>query len=446
MSGEKVNRRTAIKVIAGTVVGLAVGTAIGWYAKPVPPPPVAPVTLFVSCGAGARHEFPLKAMAEEYIKRNPHVRIVLDPAPFAEQTRKLHIELAAKSGQYDIFQLNYKFLGSYLAGEQVVKIPIEPAYADDLKADVPASVWKMYVRGDTWWGIPYDCNCQIHYYRKDLLDKAGLKPATTWADVLKIAKQFHNPPEMYGWVGTLGRFWTTDSWLAPFWTFGGSFFKKHTDLYGDPEDATPTINSEAGYKAAELIVELATKYGPPVTFPFGEDSVYGVFGTTGKVVQAPALWGGNVLTNPKLSKFADVTETDLVPADEKQPTKRACAMGGFGLGIAAPGKNVGEAYKFIKFVTAKENHRLVVSSTGQPGRTSALTDPENIKVAKYFKGLSGNLPFAIVRPAIPEYSEIQDIIGVEIDKAITGEQPAKTAIDIANKKIYDLFVKTGRIK
>lgn len=109
MSEEKVDRRTAIKVIAGTVAGLAVGATVGWYAKPTPPPPpppVIPVSLFVSCGAGARHEFPLKAMAEEYTKRNPHVRIVLDPAPFTEQTRKLHIELAAKSGQYDLFQLD----------------------------------------------------------------------------------------------------------------------------------------------------------------------------------------------------------------------------------------------------------------------------------------------------------------------------------------------------
>jgi multiple sugar transport system substrate-binding protein len=169
-------------------------------------------------------------------------------------------------------------------------------------------------------------------------------------------------------------------------------------------------------------------------------------GTLGKAVQGPALWGGNVLTNPQLSKFADVIETDLVPADEREPTRRVTCMGGYGLSIAYPGKNVDEAYKFIKFVTLKENQRLYVANTGQPGRSSALTDPENIKVAKYFKGLSKNLPLAMVRPAIPEYSEIEDIIGVEIDKAITGEQTPRQAMDNANKKIYDLFVKTGRIK
>lgn len=447
MSTEKMDRRTYLKVAAGTVVGLAAGAAIGWYAKPAPPPAVAPVTLVFSTTSGARWEFAQRAVADEYTKAHPNVRVTFDAAPYNDWIRKLTIELTAKSGRYDIALVDYKYLGGYVAGGQVVKMPIEDSYIADIKADVPESIWKMYIRDNTWWCIPTDANCQIHYYRKDLFDKKGLTPAKTWADVLKNAKELHSPPDMYGYAGTLGRFWTTDTFCTIFWTFGGSFFKTQTDPYGDPEDATPTLNSEAGYRTAELMLELVTKYGPPVSFPFDEDAVYGVFGGSGKVAQGPALWGGNVLTNPELSKFADVIAADaLVPADDQEPTRRATCMGGYGVTACYPGTNLDIVYDFLKYLTSKDAMRTYVANTGQPARISALTDPENIKISRYFPGLSLNLPYARVRPAIPEYAQMEDIIGVQLDKAITGEQTARQAMDNTNKQIYDLFVQTGRIK
>ena len=53
----------------------------------------------------------------------------------------------------------------------------------DLYRDKPAKA------GGKLFGLPPDSNCQMQYYRADVFEKAGLKPAETWEDVIENAKE-----------------------------------------------------------------------------------------------------------------------------------------------------------------------------------------------------------------------------------------------------------------
>ncbi|MAC78654.1 MAG: bicyclomycin resistance protein [Rhodobacteraceae bacterium] len=58
----------------------------------------------------------------------------------------------------------------------------------------------MAATDDGWASVPVDGWTQMILYRKDLFEKAGLKPPATYADVLAAIKALHNPPEMFGFV------------------------------------------------------------------------------------------------------------------------------------------------------------------------------------------------------------------------------------------------------
>ena len=48
--------------------------------------------------------------------------------------------------------------------------------------------------------VPVDGWTQMLVYRKDLFEQNGLRPPTTYANVLAAIKKLHNPPSMYGFV------------------------------------------------------------------------------------------------------------------------------------------------------------------------------------------------------------------------------------------------------
>ena len=48
--------------------------------------------------------------------------------------------------------------------------------------------------------VPVDGWTQMVVYRKDLFEKAGLKPPTSFANIEKAVKKLHNPPSVYGFV------------------------------------------------------------------------------------------------------------------------------------------------------------------------------------------------------------------------------------------------------
>ena len=60
-----------------------------------------------------------------------------------------------------------------------------------------------------------------------------------------------------------------------------------------------------------------------------------------------------------------------------------------------------EAAKYISYATSSKIMHKFVANQGQPARSSALNDPENVKVGKYFPTLQKVLAQGHPFPAIP---------------------------------------------
>jgi multiple sugar transport system substrate-binding protein len=116
-------------------------------------------------------------------------------------------------------------------------------------------------------------------------------------------------------------------------------------------------------------------------------------------------------------------------------------------GISSASKNKDETYKLINWLTNKENDKFDAFHGTVACRLSTYRNPEVLAQFPFYtnieKLLSGETR---TTPQIPEYAQVDDIIGVACSKAIAEERSAKAALDDAAAKVEDLMRKAGYYK
>ncbi|MCC7024034.1 MAG: extracellular solute-binding protein, partial [Thermomicrobiales bacterium] len=148
--------------------------------------------------SGQRWELAQKAVYPLFQEKFPDITVEWVVEPEADYSPRTVIELSAKSDKFDILQEDYNFVPQLIAlGALEPLQPYlerDPAYMDDILADVPENVMDLYrdkpaADGGILYGLPPDSNCQLQYYRIDVLEQAGIaKPADTWDDAIEIAR------------------------------------------------------------------------------------------------------------------------------------------------------------------------------------------------------------------------------------------------------------------
>lgn len=104
--------------------------------------------------------------------------------------------------------------------------------------------------------IAFMANAQHLYYRKDILDAAGIAPPTTYEEVIAAGKALEESGAMSNpFVSNFATGWNLgEEFVNMYLGHGGEFFK--------PGTAEPSINNEAGVKALETMKALADLSNP----------------------------------------------------------------------------------------------------------------------------------------------------------------------------------------
>lgn len=113
----------------------------------------------------------------------------------------------------------------------------------------------VVIDGDVM-AIAFMANAQHLVYRKDILDELGIEPPKTYEEMLEAAKMIRDKGIMENPVGgAYASGWNlAQEFNNMFLGFGGEHFK--------PGTAEPSINSEAGVKALEMMKALSEYMNP----------------------------------------------------------------------------------------------------------------------------------------------------------------------------------------
>jgi multiple sugar transport system substrate-binding protein len=159
---------------------------------------------------------------------------------------------------------------------------------------------------------------------------------------------------------------------------------------------------------------------------------------TGLGTLDPVAWIPDALTSADETTRAQLG-TGVSPQGS---VTRAPVMGGLGLTVSAYAQDKSAAAQYVAWFNSRDVQiGKIVQHGGQPCRNSAWA--ANASAKPWFPAVAESLKVAKVRPQIPEWSQIDGEVGVQLSRAFAGEISPQEALDTAQKSVDQIMQDAG---
>jgi multiple sugar transport system substrate-binding protein len=438
----------------------------------------AGVTVNVLTFTGPQIAEPLQRRAPAFATKTG-AKINVTTVPFSDLYQKILTDVSTGTNSYQAFVFDPQWMGDFVTPGFLEDITDRVKADASLKWDDVGPFFRDF--SATYQGkvytIPLDGDFHMVYYRKDLLDKDGLKPPATWDEYIAIATKYQGQDlngdgqKDYGSCIAKARNQQSYWWITS--VAGGAIQTTGTSqgAFFNTDDMKPLVNNEA-FGAALDVYKETTKYGPPNELNLNVGDTRGLF--TGGRCALSMDWGdiGTLAIDKATSKVQDKVGAVITPGwkqvlDRSTGKLVACdattcpnavdgvnhapfaSFGGWSGAINAKvDTNVKDAaYAFLSYMSAPEqsNEDVTIGKTGfNPYRTSQFSDTSmwvkagmSEQAAKdYLGAIQASLqsPNMILDLRIPKTQQYQQVV---LDKALAQFLAGEIDKATAMKQIED---------
>jgi multiple sugar transport system substrate-binding protein len=326
------------------------------------------------------------------------------PESADEQRNQLVQRAEAKSPECDVMGIDVIWTAEF-ANQGWLK-DVSPVIAQRRSEFIPSTLETLHY-GGKYWGLPYNSNAAILYYRSDEVAKAP----TTWEDVYRLAAQ----KKGITYQGASYEGLTCD-FLELLYSAGGKVLSD--------DGKSPAIDSPQTRKVLDFMVS-GIKDGAAsraVVAQMEEES-------RRAFEQGRATFMRNwpyayALGNK--SKIKGKFKITTLPGIDGKPGSGV--LGGTNLAISAYSKNPGGALAVINYFTSEVGQRLIGEGATPPATTAAYKEPSVRKAI----GLPDEIQHAVAqakpRPVSPVYPQISQAIYQNVNKALSGQISTDDAV------------------
>ncbi len=345
------------------------------------------------------------------------VRVTVTETPWGEAHQKLLLAYQHGTGEYDVAQFDNYFLAPY--GAAGVMTPLDGYLAGSAAYDIddftPGQQDYGKYAGETL-GLTLSTEPMIQWYRTDIYDTLGLRPATTWEEYRANAAAVHasglGDGVLLGW-GPRVAWW----WMTLVWSFGGQ-------LYDDR--LAPTVNTPEAVAATTYLKDLLA-YGPEGALTAGGDDVTNKFLSQdiGSMIQYSGYY--EMTRNATDNKYVGRVGTAPMPRGAVDITHLA----GWNIGIPADSRRKDVAWRFLEFVIGKANTRaFMASGAAAIGRISITREPALLAEQPYLELLSIPDTSRIERyPQLRVWPEFEKAVADAVSGILTGATSVEDGLD-----------------
>lgn len=366
--------------------------------------------------------------AEAFNAQNPNIQI-----NYQEQgatTTDLHDKFVtvatAKDSSADLLSMDVPFVPEF--GAAGWTIPVD----DFVSADEKAKFFKGPIDGATYDGklfaVPWFNNGPGLFYRKDLLDAAGLQPPKTYDELLAQSKKLATG-DMSGFI-----FQASQSeggiiiWLEYLWGYGGDLLDDKFNVIVD--------QGSLGVDALKKLVDYiyTDKISPESTLTMKTTRDATTPFTDGKAVFLRNWMTETSAMEADASKVKGKWDVTTLPSKDGSKPGPGC-LGTWNLGISAFSKHQKEAAEAIKFLTSLDQGTKNYLNAGKlPARPAVFDDPAVTKKYPFAAKLRPSFENLKPRPVTPYYSQmsaeaLQPNYGAVMSRSKAPEQAIKDMAD-----------------
>ena len=379
--------------------------------------------------------------AQAFEKQTGH-KVVLSITPYFGLLEKIRNSVRSTSGQYDLVLMDSIWLAEVYGGGFLTPITkVNPNFKlDSAVADFGDSLYwdakRSLFRQDTgdMLGLPITGNVQLVYYRKDLFDAAGLKAPKTWDDMRKASDTLKGKIE-YPYVTAGVRELALNRAVPYLMSAGGGVFKNPKD-----GDYTIIFNSKESLEGLKAYVDLVKRSHPnPGANTVATVSQLISTGKSAMTTEVAALWGA--INDPANSIAAGKLGVASHPIKPGGIAKSSSTAWVGGIPKNVPPEQQKLSLEFMTWLLKKENQALLFENGSVPVRTDlvgAAKDPHNVLAA-----LSAGFVEAEQVTPVKEGAQIYNVLGLHINRALTGERTPEQALNEGAKELHDLMKAAG---
>jgi multiple sugar transport system substrate-binding protein len=276
--------------------------------------------------------------------------------------------------------------------------------------------------------VPVRSDTGVLYYRRDLLEAAGLSPPRTLEELVAIAKILQQRGDVrwgYLWQGRQYE-GSTAMFVEIMQGFDGFWI--------DPQTLEVGLDQPEVIRAVDFLRStIAEGVSPPGVTTYVEEDTRLIFqnGDAAFLRSWPYVFPlANQPDSAIRGKFG------MMPmVGSETSSRRGSCLGGWGLGIAKTSKHPQEALEAIRFLTGAVVQKPYILKTGYvPSQRSLFTDPEVVATYDHYPTLKAIADQAILRPPIAQYAQATDILQRYLSAAITNQLTAEQAMQAAARE------------
>jgi N,N'-diacetylchitobiose transport system substrate-binding protein len=299
---------------------------------------------------GARQPL-LNSHLADFQKANPGVTTKVQYLVFQESVQKSQAALAAGSPP-EVGQQGPDVALSFAAAKNL--LPLDDVLAQigkDKFAPLQKEAYVTY-NGVTY-AIPWYAETRVLMYHKDLLQKAGVEPPTTWDEWSAAAKKLTSG-DQYGFIFSLESPGAGQFWIPLGTSAGGTVLDKDGKVTVNTQPFKDALTFAAGFIKDKTMPEAAVTYkGAEVNklFQLKQAAMIYTNGQTFEDIKG---------ADPALAANIGAVQ---VPVKTKGDTSRSF-LGGFGLFAFATAKNPEGAKALIKYMYENPWYTNYMQNTG----------------------------------------------------------------------------------
>lgn len=400
---QKRARRRHLRRAAGAA--LTVGALALAGCSPAEETPV--LTWYINPDDGGQQA--LAAVCTEASDGAYRIETSLLPNEASSQREQLTRRLAAGDTSMDIMSLDPPFIPELAEPGFLAPVPDdvqEQAREGTLEGALAGATWK-----DTLVTVPFWANTQLLWYRKSVVEAAGLDMSepVTWEQIIDVARSENKRLGVQG-----ARAESITVWLNALIESAGGQILLNPEAPAD--EVQLGLDTEEGRAAAEVISTIGREGlgGPGLPTQAENESMLLFQGDNGSfMVNWPFVWPATNASVEEGSLPEDLIE-DIGWTTYPQmtaDTEAAPPLGGINLGVGAASEHQDVAFDAIQCITTPENQaEYFVTNGNPPAHEDAYNDPRIEEDFPMAPVIRESLDMAKPRPQTPYYNEVSTAI------------------------------------
>ncbi|EKD97856.1 MAG: hypothetical protein ACD_23C00708G0001 [uncultured bacterium] len=382
-------------------------------------------TITISCGSvGQDFEFCKKYTSEWAKKTGNEVKLFTIPNSTTDILALFRQMFAAKSTDLDVINVDVVWPG-------VIKdhlLDLKPYSKGIEKEHFPAIVANNTVNGKLL-AMPWFTDAGLMFYRKDLVEKYGLKAPTTWEDMAVVAKKIQDGERAAGNADFHGFVFQAKAYEglscdAVEWIYsykGGNIVNDKGDI---------TVNNPGAIKALNTARSWIGTIAPQGVLNYAEEEARGVFqnGNAAFMRNWPYAWSLGNGADSKIKGKIGVSALPKGGADGQN----AATLGGWQLAVSKYSKNPAAAADLVMYMTSPEVQKeRAIKASYNPTITALYKDKAVLEANPFFGSLYDVFINAVPRPATAtgaKYPEVSSAFWNATHDVLSGKATAEESL------------------